>query len=170
MIHNDEDWTTRYWSVEDGHFVTRDGTVAKAISGILTRVAVRHDEGRPEANILPCERITVTLTDGDEREVISGRAESNFGQSLARSVANAVCGDKVKIGVTQSDHNVKVHFAWCVKLAPDGSHIKIERPQIAEPGERAQQAIDIIGSHPCNSVGEEVSDLQADEVDPFEEE
>lgn len=172
MIHNDDYQNIRYWKADNGYLVcSKSGERARAISGSLTRIMVREDAGNPEYNVAPGLVLNVSLSDGDEVEVITGRLNTHWGQSLARAVMNIERGDHIKIGMSQSDQNAKVHFAWCVKLADDGSHIKIERPPLPSAEEREAWCESAMREHSAyDERPREDGDERHSDDDPFEEE
>lgn len=173
MIHNEEHQNIRYWKADGGYMVcTKSGDLrARAISGTLTRIMVRQDAGNPEYNVAPGLVLNVSLSDGDEVEVITGRLDTHWGQSLSRAVMNTERGEHIKIGVSQSEQNAKVHFAWCVQLAADGSHIKVERPPLPDAEEREAWCESAMRAHSAYyERPREEGDERHSEDDPFEAE
>lgn len=171
MIHNDDYQNIRYWKADNGYLVcSKSGERARAISGTLTRIMVREDAGKPECNIAPGMKLNVSLSDGDEVEVITGRLNTHWGQSLARAVINTERGDHIKIGVSAGD-NTQVNFAWCVQLAADGAHIKVELPPLPDAEARGAWCESAMRAHSAYyERPREDGDERHSEDDPFEAE
>lgn len=131
-----EGFNGRYWVPKDGAFLNKKGDDEirmRGLFGNLSRVTVKWDEGKPP-KIQPGWKVNVSLTDGDEIEVISFRADCTFGWMFAQSLSTCNPGDRIIVETSPGKDDPSVCFAW-VKRYTDNKKEDIERPQYPEDRE-----------------------------------
>jgi hypothetical protein len=118
----------RFYRGSGGKLVTWDGereVKFAAVSGTLTALRVRWDEGNATHKIRAGWKIGVYLEDESGREVVEGKLDSTFGWMLAASVIECAEGDNLLIQAKSGD-DPKITFAG-VKLHDGDNYVNVQR-------------------------------------------